>query len=160
MKICRIQDSGQENPMHQYRLGNSLLRGNSAEMNLGVTASARNYQNAQGSCYSPLIITVPGLLSSSCFRLLSSGECCGTEQGPGDRDTKMVIGPRAHSLQEAESARVVQSSKDEHKGDYSKSLQLFVWGIQSQESNFSLHWYITQQEATTESCSLGRPYWT
>lgn len=55
----------------------------------------------------------------------------------------MVIGPRAHSLQEAESARVVQSSKDEHKGDYSKSLQLFVWGIQSQESIFSLHWYIT-----------------
>lgn len=81
----------------------------------------------------------------------------GTEQGPGDRATKMVMGPRAHRLQEAESARLVQSSKDEDKGDYSKSLQLFVWGIQSQESNFSLHWYITCQEATTESCSLGRP---
>ena len=36
-------------------------------------------------------------------------------------------------------ARLVQSSKDEDKGDYSKSLQLFLWGIQSQESNFSLH---------------------
>lgn len=137
-----------------------MLSGNSAEMTLGVTVSARNYQNTEGSCYSSLIITVPGLLSSSSFRLLSSGECCGTEQGPGDGPTKMIMGPTAQHLQEAGSARLVQSSKDEDKGVYSKNLKLFVWGIQSQESNFSLHWYITCQEAMTESRSLGKPYWT